>query len=315
MEGMPDSSVPADPRVASDLLPTFDRLAGELATSVLRLDGRKVVSWDEFTAGACATLERHIADKVFRAAALLVRSRQADLSTVFDIVAAGQLPELAEQLMNDVVAGKSAAREFAGPMQALLTGAAVRSGVAKWRHSWSGWPLLVGPHGEALDLAEVAALSCDPVTLPAARARLTAMGIDISLGPATHEATAAQTAEIMGGLANVKIDSVPHDVFIMGDGLILVPCPKSSVGGKERMAALIDSTPPVELAAQHRFLPYESIATAAIRSAAPIRARLSLRGGGGIRIQEEWTSNQLTLESRDLLNRALLSLQRTATSD
>jgi Zn-dependent protease with chaperone function len=308
MERMPDRAVPVDGRGAWELLPTFGQLADRLDTNVLDLTGRRRVSWDEFAAGAFAAVHRPLAEKIFRAAALLVRTRSADLATVFEIVASGRLPELARQLTDDAGADEHAAREFAGAMQVLLCGAAVRSGVAEWRHSWSGSALLLGRDGEELDMAVVAGLACVPETLSAAQARLAALGIDVSRPAAADEATTARRTDVMGGIANVKIDGVVHDVLIMGDGLILIPCPKTTDGGRQRMAALVSSAPGPELAARHRFLSFETITTAVIKTAAPVHARLTLKTGATVTIQESWTSNMLTSDSRDLLHQALTPL-------
>ncbi len=304
MDAMPDVSVSIDTRPASHLLPMFDQLCASLAERAVNYGGRKVVSWDEFSAISVVTEEQREVDTVYRSAARLVGSPQADLGTVLGIVESGRLGELAEQFFPSATR-KEAREQFAGQMELLFRVAAVRSGVAKWRHSWSGRPEFVRADGSALDLTEVATQATSPETVDVARARLAELGIDLATAIQVDRVATAHGAEIVDAMANVKVNDVPHDLVILDTGFILVPCPKSTDAGKKRLLSVVQSAPVTELAKQNTFVPYEEIASAEIVKDVPIRVELRLHDGRKLSLQETWTGESMTKESRDVLKSAV----------
>src|SRR5262249_57146903 len=94
--------------------------------------------------------------------------------------------------------------------------------------------------------------------------------------------------------ANVKIDGVPHDLLILDNGFIMVPCPKKTDGGKNRLIALVQSAPVAELARQYQFLPYENIARADIVKRVPMRFQITLHSGQTVAIHTQLTADHLT---------------------
>ncbi len=304
MAAMPEVPVSVDTRPASNLLPMFDQICAALAEKEVNYGGRKVVSWDEFSAISVVTEEQRTADQVYRAAARLAGSKQADLGTVLGIVESGRLGELAEQFFPDATR-KEARQRFAGLFHLLFRVAAVRSGVAHWRHSWAAAAEFARTDGAPFDLTEVANLATSPETLDGARARLADLGIDVSVATQVDQIATAHGAEIIDGLANIKVNDSPNDVLILDNGLIMVPCPKSTDNGKKRLVALARSAPVIELAKQNVFLPFEEVASAVIVKSVPIRVDLTLHDGRRLSLQETWTGESLTKESRDVLKDAV----------
>jgi hypothetical protein len=102
----------------------------------------------------------------------------------------------------------------------MLALAALRSGVARWRHSWTGAAEVTGADGTYLNLAELAAAAADPETTEAVRAYLTEAGVDLAAA-ATRPGSAR--AQVLGGLVNLSADGARTDVLITDLGLLLVP--------------------------------------------------------------------------------------------
>ncbi len=304
MERMPDARVPVDTRYASDLVPMFDRAAEAVAAMTVRFEGRTQLPWEQFTAVAVLVQEQRQADLVYRAAARLTGVGEAGLGTVFQLVHEGRLGELAAEFFPDAARG-DAARQFMDPMTLLLRVAAVRSGVAYWRHSWTERAEFVSNDGRPLDLRPVAALAVVPQTLGQAAAQLAGLGIDVRAAVQVDRVATAHGGDIIGGLANVSVNGRPHDVLILDNGLIMRPCPKSTDGGKGRLLGWAQSAPVSELAAQSQFLPYEEIAAARIVKNTPIRVDLTLRDGRTVAVHEAWTGERLSRDSDDALRAAV----------
>jgi hypothetical protein len=246
---------------------------------------------------------------IFRSIARTVQASEVNLEAVLDLIAAGRAGEIAEPLFRDNTR-REAAGLFAGPLEMLLDLAAIRSGVAGLLHSWSGPATLVTMSaGEPLELRPLAELALQPNGQYEARRRLANMGIDVrTVGQVERTANAAG-ASAVAAMANVKIDSVEHDVVVLDTGLVLIANPGKADGGKQRLQQLLAQAPVAELAAQHRFLPYEELASASVAKRVPLRAELVLHDGSRIAMQETWSGEQLTKESRDVLLRVLESVR------
>ena len=110
----------------------------------------------------------------------------------------------------------------------------------------------------------------------------------------------ASGSDIIGAMANLKVDGLHTDLVLLDRGLVLVPAPKSTDNGKDRLRALLTSGPVEELATRFRFLPYEEIAAATITKRTPVKAELRTHAGVTVTVEERWTGEQLG-ESRDAL--------------
>lgn len=300
MADAPAGEAAPDERPAADLL--ADVGAAGLALQALVVDHgeRRVLPWPEFIAAAIAAGEQDEADALYRAAGRFTGAAEPGLPTVLDLVRAGRLGEFAAQFFPDS-GGEEAAARFAGPMRTLLVNAAVRAGRAHWQLSWSAPARLVGPDGEPCDLTEVAKLAVDPQTLDEALARLAELGVDPSAATVVQRRVSGRDADLVGGLANIKIDGVEHDVLVLDRGLVLITDPGKASKGEERLRALVGSTPVAELATRHTFLPYEEITSVAVRREVPLKAELTLHGGRTLAMQELYSSELLGKESRDAL--------------
>ncbi len=297
MAAMPDSAAPADPRNAAELIPGFDQACLALERSALKLGDRTVLPWDEFAGHGATASAQGAADEILRAVARATGGGRADLGTVLDLVEAGRLGTVGGLLTG-------------APVNALLTLvslAAVRSGAARWRHSWSGAPTLVGVDGTPFDAGEIVRLALVPATVPEARSRLAEVGIDTASASLVQATATAKGAGIIGGMANVKVDGAPHDVLILDSGLIIIPGPKSTDNGKRRLIALAQSRPLAELASEHRFLPYEEVAAVTVLKEVPIKVEVALHGGQKVTLQESWSGDNLGKKDRELLVAGLAS--------
>ncbi|MBF9131628.1 M48 family metalloprotease, partial [Plantactinospora sp. S1510] len=178
----PVRNVAVDDRPAALLLPELDLLGRELQAALVGTDGRTVLSWPELTAfTAAAATERAAARVVARLAEAVAGTAQPCLGALLDLVEAGRLVELAQPLL-PAATRRELAGEFAPMLVPVLTLAALRSGVVRWRHSWSGPPELLGVHdGKPLDLLELAQLAVVPETTPRARHWLAALGVDLAV--------------------------------------------------------------------------------------------------------------------------------------
>jgi Zn-dependent protease with chaperone function len=277
---------------AGDLVPDLPGLGRALQGVAFPAQGRTTVDWDSFF-GAARTVEmQREAD-----AALATISRAAAVpvvtaADVLDLAADGRLHKAAESVFAGLAADETAAR-VAELVTLLLALAALRSGAARWRHSWTGNAELIAADGAHLDLGGLAALASDPATVATARERLAELGIDPA---AVAGADTAQTRpEVVGGVVNLVVDGARTDLLIVDTGLFLVPgLPRSQNGSaKRRLARFAAADVPQrdETAPGSRFVPFADVA-----GATRTRRRswdLSLRDGGTLSVRTALDSDEL----------------------
>lgn len=299
IEATRGSYVPTDDRPAYVLVAYFDAACRALQAQAVDVGRRTVLSWNDFTAAAAMAVDQREADVLFRAAARIARRPSADLGTVLDLVAAGYAGELAQMV------ARQDPDALGGYVAAAIRLAAVGSGAAHWRHSWAGPAQLVDRFNAFLEVDDLARRALAPQTVGDARARLAARGVNVAAAVQMSASATAAGADVLGGLANVKVDGAPHDVYVLNNGLVLVPCQKDTDGGKDRMLTMLQSAPVTEIARYGRFLGYEEIASATIAKSVPVRAELRLHDGRTVKLQETWTGDTLGKDSRDQLLAAL----------
>ncbi|MEU8610574.1 M48 family metallopeptidase [Actinoplanes sp. NPDC048791] len=299
MRNAPQVAHPVDGRPAAMLVPSITTAGIALQREVVDIGSRQVLPWPQFTAAATTAGLQRKADRVFRSLGRLTGTEDPGLGTLFDLVAAGRLGELAEEFYPNATR-KEAAGKFVGAMDMLFTLAAVRSGTAYWRHSWTEPVTLVDAHGAELDYEEIAKLAVSPATLEEARARLAEAGIRVEAAAIVERRATASGSDIIGAMANLKVDGLHTDLVLLDRGLVLVPAPKSTDNGKDRLRALLTSGPVEELATRFRFLPYEEIVAATLTKRTPVKAELRTHAGVTVTVEERWTGEQLG-ESRDAL--------------
>jgi Zn-dependent protease with chaperone function len=281
---------------AGDLVPDLPGLGRALQAIVFPPHGRTAVGWDEFF-GAARTVEmQREAD-----AALSTLSRAAGTpithaGEVLGLAADGRLHLLAATVFPDLPAERTAER-VAELVKLLLALAALQSGAARWRHSWTGAAELVAADGSQLDLGELAALAGSPDTVAEAGERLAALGIDPAAAGQVGTARTAARAEVIGGLVNLVVDGSRADVLIVDTGLFLVPgLARSQTGAaKRRLARFAAADEPERQATApgSRFVPYEDVVGAIQTRRTPRTWELSLRDGGTLTLRAGLDSDEL----------------------
>jgi Zn-dependent protease with chaperone function len=299
----PQTAHPVDDRPAAALLPWLDHVGLQLQREVVNVGSRTVLSWDEFTARSIVTGEQQRADRIFRSVARRTGVAAPGLSDVLDLVTAGRLGELAEEFFPNATRREASAK-FVGPMDMLMSLAAVQSGVAHWRHSWSGPAELVDSAGAPFDLEDVATLAVSPETVGEARARLAALGVRVEETRVVEQQATATGAEIIGAIANVKVEGLHADLFILSRGLVFAPAPKSTDDGKERVHQVLSTVTPERLAEMHRFIAFEEMTAVTFTKRIPVRAQITLHGGTTVTVEERWTGYTLA-DSQDTLRAVL----------
>jgi len=307
MAAMPDNPGVADDRPARTLLADPEAVARALQEVVVDAGNRTPLPWPEFTNAMVADAVQQEADAVYRALGRFTGQAEPNLPAVFRLVEQQRFPEFAETFFPEATR-REAVGKFVPLMETLLQSAAVASGAARWRHSWSEPARFTGRDGEPLQLRPIAELAVRPETLPEAVTQLTALGIDPAQGTVVRRQATAEGAQLLGGLANVKVDGVEHDLLVLDRGLVLIGNPGKADRGTRRLEELVSSAPVTELAGRHRFLPFEEVTGAEIQREVPLKAELTLHDGSRVSLREQWSSELLEKESRDTLLSALRSI-------
>jgi Zn-dependent protease with chaperone function len=271
-----------------DLVPDLPGLGRALQAVVFPPQGRTVAGWDEFFGAARTTEMEREADAALGTISRAAGTTVSTAAEVLDLAADGRLRKAAEAVFPDLAPDETAAR-IGELVTLLLALAALRAGVGRWRHSWTGSAELVTPDGGHLDLGGLAALAIDPATVATARERLSAMGIDLT---ATAADDSAVHTDVMGGLVNLVVDGARTDVLIGDTGLLLVPgLPRSRNGSaKRRLAQMATAGVPDGVA---RFVPYAEVTGAVQTRRTPKSWDLQLRDGGALTVRTALDSDEL----------------------
>ncbi|GAA4252881.1 M48 family metallopeptidase [Dactylosporangium darangshiense] len=305
MEAMPDSGAASDDRPALTLLADPAALSMRLQQHALAIEGKTLLPWEELTDAGIAVGAQRGADSLFRAAARLAGAPAGDLALVLHLVEQGRADELARAVEphGDREERQSGLTERIGAAIAL---AARAGGVGRWRHSWSSGARFSRPDGTEIPIREVARLAAAPDSVPAARERLTELGINLSAVRQQSTRASADGSEVLGGLANLHAPGKLYfDLFILNNGLMLMPGPKDTSGGRDRLVRVMRSAPVHELAKRYRFVPFEDIRTAAIHKQTPIKLTITLHSGETLDLSEPWSGESISSKDRDLLRDAL----------
>jgi hypothetical protein len=272
------------------LVPDLPGLGRALQAAAFPTRGRTVVGWDEFFGVARAAEMDREADAALGTLTRAAGTPIANAGDVLDLAAEGRLRDVAATVFPEMPAEETAAR--VGELVTLLLAlAALRSGAARWRHSWTGTAELVAPDGSHLDLGAIATMVADPETVGAARERLAGLHIDPAATVGDRGA-AANRAEVVGGVVNLVVDGSRTDLLIVDTGLLLVPgLPRSQNGSAKRrlarVAATADATPGT------RFVPYAEVSGATQTRRAPKAWDLRLRDGGTLSLRTALDSDEL----------------------
>lgn len=296
MERIPDNAaaVGADERPAAALFPEFWSNAADVAEKTVAYGDKERLPWNELVHRGGAASDQRTADTVYRAVARLTQQPTAALDDLLELCRTGRLGDLVQEVAPG--APSEAGRDV---LAVVLRAAAVRAEVARYQVSWTGPAVLVDRSGAEFDTQEIAAVAADPDTVPQATQRLARLGIDTArVGQVSTEAT-AHGGDVVGAIADMKVDGKTHDMLILDNGLLLAERLDKRTEGKDRLHALVRSGPVVELARRHRFIPYETVATAELPSGVTVRATLTLHDGTRITLKEPLSADRLTKDSDD----------------
>ncbi|GAA2493364.1 M48 family metallopeptidase [Winogradskya humida] len=299
MRAAPQQAHPVDGRPATVLLPSIQQAGVALQREVVEVGSRQVLPWPQFIAAATTAGLQRTSDRIFRSLTRLTGTSEPSLGALLDLVEAGRLGELAEEFFSNATR-KEAAVKFSGPMDMMLTLAAIRSGKAFWQMSWTEPVKLVDADGADLDLEDIAKLAVNPETLGEARSRLAEMGVRVEAATVIEAKATGRGAEVIGAMANVKVDGIESDLVLLNRGFVVASAPKKSDKGEQRLEELVQMYTGEELAARFRFIPFEEAGGATITKRTPIRAELRLHDGTVVTMEERWSGDQLG-KSRDTL--------------
>ncbi|WP_045742331.1 M48 family metallopeptidase [Actinoplanes rectilineatus] len=221
-ESAPESSASTSDETAEpagDLVPDLPALGRALQAVAFPPRGRTVVSWDECLSVARTTEMEREADAALATISRAAGTTVTDAASVLELAADGRLRTAAESIFPEEPAEQTTERivELLGLMFAL---AALRSGVVRWRHSWTGAAEVVGAQGAYLNLAELSQAAAVPEMVGSVREYFAQIGVDLA---APAGATAAARAQVLGGLVGLSADGERTDLLITDRGLFLVP--------------------------------------------------------------------------------------------
>ncbi|MGH3747397.1 MAG: M48 family metallopeptidase, partial [Micromonosporaceae bacterium] len=291
---------PYDTRSAAVLLPDITATGLRMQRMMIDIGDRAVLNWPEFTNATLTAQLQRGADRVFREIARRTQITHLHLGVVFELIAAGKLGQIAEPFFPDATRREAGPR-FAEVLEELLQLAALRSGVACWQHSWSGPAQFSSVHGGPLPLQEIAKLAVAPDGLNEAWRRLAELRIDVRQAALVAQQADATGAGVIAALANLKLNGQDQDLIVLSNGLVFVANPGPVDGGKRRLEDLLQSASAAGLAGQNWFLPYEEIAGGEVLKEVPARLTLTLHNGEQLNLQERWTGEMVTKNSRDVL--------------
>jgi Zn-dependent protease with chaperone function len=271
------------------LVPDLPGLGRALQQVAYPPQGRTRVGWDDFFGAARTAEMQREADAALSTLSRVAGSPVATAADVLDLATDGRLRKIAESVFTDLPPDETTGR-VSELVTLLLALAALRSGAARWRHSWTGTAELVAADGSHLDLGGLAALAVDPDTVATARERLTELGIDVAVPPSADLPPARP--EVVGGVVNLVVDGSRTDVLIVDTGLVLVPgLPRSQNGSAKRRLARIAAEDPSRREPDTRFVAYADVV-----NATQVKRRswaLNMRDGGTLSVRTALDSDEL----------------------
>ncbi|GAA4598568.1 Zn-dependent protease with chaperone function [Actinoplanes octamycinicus] len=290
---------------AGDLIPDLPGLGRALQAVAFPPQGRERVSWDDFLSQArTAEMERE-AEAALATVARAVGVPVPDAAGVLQLAADGRLATAAATIFPGLAAEETADR-IVDLLSLMLALAALRSGVARWRHSWTGTAELVAADGAHLNLTDVAAAAADPEQAEAVRAYLDRIGVDLAASGGDRPAARAQ---VLGGLINLSADGERTDLLVTDLGFLLVPGLSRGRGGeaKRRLHQIASGGVPVSGEAAgttavatmdppgdgRRFVPFADVAAV---TSLPGRRRgwvLGLHDGGSLTLRSSLDTDEL----------------------
>ena len=303
MEELPDRipPLPDDDRPASALISAFTRLATETAEETFVFGYRERLDWDDLANRVFSRNDQRAADAIFAAAARLSGQHPATLNTIVELSAAGRTKNLITAVASTLSDGV-----VSSWFNALVRDAVVRAGAARWRMSWSGPGKLVTPDGEIFHEAPLAADLALAATAGEAAARLTGLGVDLLAVRTTPPDPGLQAGDVVAGFSDMKSGDASYDVLVLEKGLLLADIPNMpELPGFSRLDALARGSSVAAMVARHRFVPFESVASAKVRDWFGVTATIELRDGTTLRLKEPMAAQRWTEDSGEVFKNHL----------
>jgi hypothetical protein len=287
---------------AGELVPDLRGLGRALQAVAYPAAGRTVLSWDEFFGVARDTEMEREADAALRAIGRAAGAPVTSPAEVLELVADGRLHRAAEVLFGDLPPAETAGR-IAELVSLLLALAALRSRVARWRHSWAGTAELVAMDGSYLDLGVPVSLASDPTTVDVARKYLADLGVDLASAGGDVADRRPARVPVLGGVVNVLVDGARTDLLVVDTGLLLVPSlPRARSGdAKRRLGRLAgagvradgSSTADGPGEPGGRFVSFADVADASVTQGRRRQWVVAMAGGATITIRTTLDSDEL----------------------
>jgi hypothetical protein len=276
-------------------------LAAATAEQTFVFGSRDRLDWDELANRVFSRTDEVTADTLYTAASRLSGEEPATLSTIVELSAAGRTKNLitavSSTLSDDVVSSW---------FKPLVREAVVRAGVARWRMPWSRQGELVTQDGKLFDEEPLAADLAAAGTARDAAARLTALGVDLSAVRPISTDPHVQAGAVVAGISDMKSGDAAYDVVVLEKGLVLVDVPNMpDSSGFWRLDALVRGSSVAALVARHRFIPFESVASAKVRDWLTVTATIELRDGTTLRLKEPMSAYRWKEDSSEVFKNQL----------
>ncbi|GAB3406905.1 M48 family metallopeptidase [Flindersiella endophytica] len=293
----PEHGVYNDNRPSWQVLVDIQGLVAFLERESLDFGDRQALDWPEYTMRSVLASEQELADAMFRALSRITGRTPESFETVLSAGENGQLGRLWDDL--------NRANAPEGGFAAIVTVAAIRSGVVRVEHRWDGPASLLTRDGAEFDPSQILQPLTDGTPAGAAKVRgiLRDHGIDLRQATPQQLRQDGRRADAVAAMANLKVNGNDMDLILTDQGLVLVPAPKrSSDQGEQRLANLLQQRTPAELASTpgSLWIPFEEIVSAEVRKEVPVQAVLNVHGGHTFELKETWSGEQIG-KSRDTL--------------
>jgi len=267
--------VAADDRPASVLLPNLETVADGLDDVLFRRAGHTLLPWTEYSARAASARGQVVGAEVL--------GEFARLAGASSVTAANLLDAVGTPLFDQVAGAPTSDPDRPARLVAMIVAdAAVRSGVASWRHSWSAGPVeLVAASGDVVDFDGLGRRLANPHTTRAARAELAALGVRLEtvVGAAPRN---DQPPAVIGLIGNVAVDGNRRDLIIYNLGFLVLPgSSRTRMAAWQSRLSTIAQQPLETLAdnRDHRYLPFDQVARC-VRTKTSVAGRVLLLTGG-----------------------------------
>ncbi|ADD43076.1 hypothetical protein [Stackebrandtia nassauensis] len=114
----------------------------------------------------------------------------------------------------------------------------------------------------------------------------------------------------LGGITDVKINDVRHDLVFYQSGLLFLS--DHSKSDAKRLRRILDTTTQAELIRRNRFVDFTDVThVQLVKPGTPFKVALDLLGGEQLEIAERWVSAPLDKKDGDLLKELLANLRNT----